>query len=193
MLTSTPPPRTRACAIAIAVALLGRKVAAQAVNAVTPGAVLTLLGAIEYAVLHYRMIKAAMEESNVALAEVSVAKATYLPRLDSLWQSNRATVNNITGLLLPQSVLSPISGPPLASASNGSVWGSATGALSSWEPVDFGLRGASVHSAQAAVARAHADESLTASRSRVLSARRSSRWSRPSGRLRPRKPTSSAG
>ena len=54
-----------------------------------------------------------------------------------------------------------MSGPVLTSASSGSVWGSATGALFSWEPFDFGLRHASVASAEAAVARARADEALT--------------------------------
>ncbi len=68
----------------------------------------------------------------------------YLPRLDSLWQSNRATANNIFGQVLPQSVIPAMSGPVLPSASGQSVWGSATGALFSWEPFDFGLRDATV-------------------------------------------------
>ena len=84
-----------------------------------------------------------------------------LPRLDSLWQSNRATANNVFGQLLPQSVIPAISGPVLSSASSDSVWGSAAGALFSWEPFDFGLRGATVAGAEAAVARARADEALT--------------------------------
>ena len=54
-----------------------------------------------------------------------------------------------------------MSGPVLSSASGGSVWGSATGALFSWEPFDFGLRQATVPSAEAAVARARAGEALT--------------------------------
>ena len=54
-----------------------------------------------------------------------------------------------------------MSGPVLPSASSGSVWGSATGALFSWEPFDFGLRHATVASAEAAVARARAGEALT--------------------------------
>src|SRR5207248_11762701 len=74
---------------------------------------------------------------------------------------NRATANNIFGQVLPQSVIPAMSGPVLASTSIESVWGSATGALLSWEPLDFGLRDATVGSAEAAVARAEASEALT--------------------------------
>jgi outer membrane protein TolC len=41
------------------------------------------------------------------------------------------------------------------------VWGSTTGALFTWEPVDFGLRKASVAGAEAAVTQARAGEALT--------------------------------
>lgn len=122
---------------------------------------LTLQAALAYAVEHYPTIKVAREHVNTSVAGVSVARSAALPRLDSLWQVNRATVNNVTGLLLPQSVLPAISGPPLVAASASSAWGSAAGAFLSWEPFDFGSRDASVRSAEAAVARARADESLT--------------------------------
>ena len=59
-----------------------------------------------------------------------------------------------------------MSGPVLDSASGGSVWGSATGALFSWEPFDFGLRDATVASAEAAVARARAGRRSDAPRRR---------------------------
>ena len=91
----------------------------------------------------------------------SVAKSASLPRFDSLWQTNRATANNIFGQLLPQSVIPSISGPVLPSASGDSVWGSAVGGLLSWEPIDFGLRGAQVREAEAAVVQARAEEGLT--------------------------------
>src|SRR5213075_1777683 len=104
---------------------------------------------------------AALEQTNVSTATVSVAESAYLPRLDSLWQSNRGTANNIFGQVLPQSVIPAMSGPVLPSAAAGSVWGSAVGALFTWEPFDFGLRRATVGSAEAAVARARAGEALT--------------------------------
>jgi outer membrane protein TolC len=123
--------------------------------------VFTLDQAIQYAVDHYPTVRAALEQVNVSAAGVSVARAAYLPRLDSLWQSNRATANNIFGQVFPQSVIPAMSGPVLPSASGQSVWGSATGALFSWEPVDFGLRQATVVGAEAAVTRARAGEVLT--------------------------------
>jgi outer membrane protein TolC len=78
-----------------------------------------------------------------------------------LWQSNRATANNIFGQVLPQSVIPAMSGPVLPETSSGSVWGSAVGALFSWEPLDFGLREATVSAAEAGIARARAGEALT--------------------------------
>src|SRR6188508_3861745 len=122
---------------------------------------LTLDQALQYALAHYPTVRAALEQVTASTANVSVAKAAYLPRFDSVWQSNRATANNVFGQLLPQSVLPSISGPVLPSASGQSVWGSAVGGLFSWEPVDFGLRSAVVGEAEASVARARADEGLT--------------------------------
>jgi outer membrane protein len=126
-----------------------------------PTTVFTLEQAVQYALDHYPTVRAALEQINASTASVSVAKSAYLPRLDSLWQSNRGTANNIFGQVLPQSVIPAMSGPVLPSASGGSVWGSAAGALFSWEPFDFGLRHATVAGAAAAVARARADEVLT--------------------------------
>jgi outer membrane protein TolC len=126
-----------------------------------PAQTFTLDQAIHYAIEHYPTVRAALEQVNVSTAGVSVARSAYLPRLDSLWQSNRGTVNNIFGQVLPQSVIPSMSGPVLPSASSGSVWGSAVGALFSWEPVDFGLRQATVAAAETAVTRARAGEALT--------------------------------
>jgi outer membrane protein TolC len=121
----------------------------------------TLDQALEYALEHYPGVRAALEQVNVSVANLSVASSAYLPRFDALWQTNRATTNNVFGQLLPQSVMPALSGPVLASTSMDGVWGSATGGLFSWEPVDFGLRGAVVRESQAAVTRARADAGLT--------------------------------
>ncbi|MCC7241234.1 MAG: TolC family protein, partial [Acidobacteria bacterium] len=121
----------------------------------------TLQAALEYAIDHYPAIRAALEQVNVSTAGLTAAQSAYLPRLDSVLQMNRATVNNVTGPLLPQSVIPGISGPPLPSGSSQSAWGTAAGALFSWELFDFGLRQAGVLGAQAAATRARADASLT--------------------------------
>jgi outer membrane protein TolC len=134
---------------------------ASAQEAPPPPTVFTVDRAVQYALDHYPSVRAALEQINASTAGVSVAKSAYLPRLDSLWQSNRGTANNIFGQVLPQSVIPSMSGPVLSSASGGSVWGSAAGALFSWEPFDFGLREATVSGAEAAVARARAGQALT--------------------------------
>lgn len=126
-----------------------------------PPTTLTLEQALQYAADHYPTLRAALEQVAVSVANVSAAKTAYLPRLDSLWQSNIATTNNVFGQLLPQSVIPGLSGPVLPGASSQGVWSSATGALASWEAFDFGLRRATVSGAEAAVARARATETLT--------------------------------
>jgi outer membrane protein TolC len=102
-----------------------------------------------------------LEQINVSTATVNIAKSAFVPRLDSLWQSSLGTTNNIFGQVLPQSVIPAMSGPVLPLASSGSVFGSATGALFSWEAFDFGLRQAAVVGAEATVTRARAVEALT--------------------------------
>ncbi len=126
-----------------------------------PPAVLSLEEAVNYALEHYPAVRASLEQANAARSGVTLAKTNYLPRADMLWQGNRATRNNIFGLLLSNPVISPISGPVLASASNDSVWGSAAGLLFTWEPVDFGRRRAAVNAARAGQSRANSEVSVT--------------------------------
>src|SRR5579864_3260638 len=152
----------RAIGCAAAVALWSAVAAAQdRPRSEAPAMVLTIDQAMQYAADHYPTVVAALEQVNAAAATIDVARAAYLPRLDALWQSNRATANNVFGQVLPQSVIPAMSGPVLPSASADSVWGSATGALLSWEPIDFGLRRAGVAGAEAALTRARAGETLT--------------------------------
>src|SRR5260221_3027290 len=123
--------------------------------------VLTLEEAVDFAVKNYPAVRASLERVSAAQAGVGLARTSYLPRADMLWQTNRATDNNITGLLLPQSVIAPITGAVTLSPSNQSAWGSAAGLLFSWEPFDFGYRGARVDAARAVRNRANAESSLT--------------------------------
>ena len=121
----------------------------------------TLTQALQYAVDHYPSVRSALEQVNVSTANVGAVKTAYLPRLDALWQTNRATANNVFGQVLPQSVIPSLTGPVLSSASSDSAWGTAVGGLLTWEPFDFGLRDASVREAEATVIRARAEETLT--------------------------------
>lgn len=147
--------------VAVAV-LAGMSMSSAVLRAQTPAPqVFTLGQALEYARDHYPSIRVALEQVNASAAGVDVAHAAYLPRLDALWQSNRATANNIAGQVLPQAVIPAMSGPVSATASGQSVWSSVTGALLTWEPIDFGLRKASVAGAEAAVTQARAGEALT--------------------------------
>ena len=57
---------------------------------------ITLDQAIEAAKAHYPAIKAAQAQQQAAQGAIGVAKTAYLPRTDLLWQTNRATANNIT-------------------------------------------------------------------------------------------------
>src|SRR6266702_3095405 len=138
---------------------LVRTVLAQ--SAGTPSKVLTLEDAVDFALKNYPAVRASLERVNAAQAGIGLARTNYLPRADMLWQTNRATDNNITGLLLPQSIISPITGAVRTSPTNQSAWGSAAGLLFSWEPFDFGYRGAKVDAAGATRDQATAEASLT--------------------------------
>jgi len=123
--------------------------------------VFTLEEAVDFALKNYPAVRASLEHVRSAEAGVGVAQTSYLPQANILWQSSRATDNNITGLTIPNSVIAPITGPVATSPSGRSAWGSASGLLFSWEPVDFGYRGAKVDAARAVKNRAAAEASLT--------------------------------
>jgi outer membrane protein TolC len=72
------------------------QVHAQAVKE-SPPEVFTLDTALQYALEHYPTVRAALEDVNVSTANVRIAQSAYLPRLDGIWQTNRATANNVFG------------------------------------------------------------------------------------------------
>jgi outer membrane protein TolC len=109
---------------------------------------ITLAQAIERAQTNYPAIQAAQAQHRAAQAAIGVARTAYLPRTELLWQTNRATANNIYGLLLPQGVIPSISGPVIASDVSRMAWSSGGGALLSWQPFDFGARAARVNAAR---------------------------------------------
>jgi len=102
---------TNSLRIAAAAILLLRPAGARAQET------LTLDRAMQYAIDHYPSVRAAVEQLSASTAGVDVARSAYLPRLDALWQSNRATANNIFGQILPQSVIPALTGTVLASTS----------------------------------------------------------------------------
>src|SRR5207247_1818506 len=108
---------------------------------------LTLDQAVQQALNNYPAVRSSLEQVLAAAAGIRLARTSYLPRADFLGQANRATHNNVFGMLLSQPIISPISGPVLGTNSLNSVWGSAVGVLVSWEPFDFGLRRANIEAA----------------------------------------------
>jgi outer membrane protein len=129
--------------------------------ATAQSAPLRLDQAVEQAIQKYPSVRSSLEQVSAAAAAINLARTAYLPRADFLGQVNRATHNNVFGLLLPQSIIPSISGPVLQMNGLNSVWGSAVGALVSWEPIDFGLRWANVETAIATRNRTAAEVNVT--------------------------------
>jgi outer membrane protein len=145
--------------ILLCVALtFARPVAAQQAR---PSFPVTFQQAIQYAIDNYPAIRASMARVSSQESGVDLARTLYLPRLDSSFQINRATRNNVAGLLLPGTLIPPISGPVSDGVSSESIWGTAGGLLLSWEAFDFGQRGASVDLARTLLTRATAAAELT--------------------------------
>ncbi len=109
---------------------------------------LTLEQVIATAAANYPTIQAAEAQQRAAHEAIGVAKTAYLPRTDILWQTDRATANNILGLMLPQSTVPSVTGSVLPADVTRSAWNSTGGALVSWQPFDFGARRAKVEVAR---------------------------------------------
>jgi outer membrane protein TolC len=126
-----------------------------------PSFPITLEQAIRYAVDNYPAIQASMARVSAQQSGVDLAETAYVPRLDAGAQINRATRNNVPGLLLPGLTIPSISGPVSDDVSMSSIWGSAASLLFSWEAFDFGGREASVDLARTLVTKATARADLT--------------------------------
>jgi outer membrane protein TolC len=156
------PPNRRSCWLPIGIIAIGCLASAIAASAQTQTPqVLTMTDAIELARKNYPAIKESRARAEAAQEGIGVARTAYLPRLDMLWQVNRATRNNVFGLVFPQGILPPISGPALGTTSNDSVWGSAAGMLLSWQAVDFGVRKANIDVARSQTTLASAQTEVT--------------------------------
>ena len=95
----------------------------------TSPTVLTLSQAVEDALKTYPSIRVSQEQINAAAAGIQLARTAYLPRVDMLAQANRATRNNVFGMLFPQGTIPSMSGPVLGTNNLGTAWGSAIGAF----------------------------------------------------------------
>ncbi|MDE3168393.1 MAG: TolC family protein [Acidobacteriota bacterium] len=128
---------------------------------------LTLEQAVRGALSRYPAIRASEEQTAAAAAGITLARTAYLPKIDALAQVNRATRNNVFGLMFPQSVVPSMSGPVVGTNNTGTVFGSALGGLVTWEPFDFGQRRAAVDFA--AAGRAQSQAALQRTRFEVAS------------------------
>lgn len=146
------------CAALANILLLALVVCAQQSAPAPP---LKLEQAIELALANYPALRVAQAQKLAAEANVELSRTALLPRADLLAQENRATRNNVFGLLLPQSTLPSISGPDLGTRTLTSACGSAAGLTVSWEPFDFGLRQAQIDLAKAQARQTEAAENVT--------------------------------
>src|SRR5215475_9762350 len=117
--------------------------------------------AVALAETNYPSVRTAQAQVGATASGIDLAKTAYLPRLDLLWQENRASVNNIFGATLPQGVIPSITGPVLGTKSFASTFGTSTGSLFSWEPFDFGYRKANVEVARDQTKQAEAAVNVT--------------------------------
>ena len=121
---------------------------------------LTLDEAIDYALAHYPAVRAALEQVESARNRVALARTSYLPQVNPIYQANRATQNQAAGIFLPASIIPSVEGP-VQPYSSTSFWNTQAGALFTWEPVDFGLRRAAVDQARSAEHKSNVDVELT--------------------------------
>jgi outer membrane protein len=128
---------------------------------VNPPQPLRLDTAVDLALSNFPSVRTARAQVAAASANIDLARTVYLPRLDLLYQENRATRNNIFGELLPQSIIPSLTGPVLPTQSFQSTFGSAGGLLLSWEPFDFGVRKGQVDVARSITKQANVGVEVT--------------------------------
>ena len=111
-----------------------------------PTGPLNLRQAVETAQLRYPAIVAAQERQQAARASIGLARTAYLPRVDMLWQGNRATTNKPNMTYIPEGIV-PVPNPPARPTTGRSDWNSLAGVLFAWQPFDFGVRHGEVRAA----------------------------------------------
>jgi outer membrane protein TolC len=121
---------------------------------------LTFSEALDYSLAHYPAVRAALEQLESARNGVALARTSYLPQLNPIYQFNRSTQNQVAGIFLPSPITPSVEGP-VQPYSGTSFWNTQGGALLSWEPLDFGWRRAAVDQARSAEHKSNADVELT--------------------------------
>ena len=81
---------------------------------------LTIVQVVQDARQNYPAIHVSEQDLNAAVANIRLARTSYLPRLDGIVEVNRATRNNVFGTLLPQNTLPSMSGPVIGTNNAGS-------------------------------------------------------------------------
>lgn len=110
---------------------------------------LTLRRALSLAEAHAPRLKARSSEVAGAHDAVLLSNSLLLPTIDIGGQALRATDNNITGAIFPQTVILPVSGPVRPTANGTLTYGSAYGVAVSWAPITFGRVSSQRHQASA--------------------------------------------
>lgn len=126
-----------------------------------PSGAVTIQQAVEIAARNYPSIRASLAEVAAAEEGIDLARTAYLPEAALRVGVNRATRNNVFGLIFPNAVIPAISGPVQEESTITSTFGSSVGVLFSYQPFDFGLRRANVDVAEALKARAEAGRAVT--------------------------------
>ncbi len=138
------------CFIAVSTPLFAQKSAVR-------DTVLILQDAIRIAENNYPSIQAKTASAKAAASNIKLQRQDLIPALDVNLQGNTATLNNTYGLMYPQNIVLPISGPVQNGNLYRPVWGSAAGVLLSWQPITFGERNAKINLGKAALDEANND------------------------------------
>jgi outer membrane protein len=98
---------------------------------------------LKMAEANYPLLKSKALDVQAAQKGIDISMSTLIPSLDASYQINKATYNNITGMVYPQFII-PISGPPSSGNEMSGAYGSAASILLNWQPFTFGQRKAQV-------------------------------------------------
>lgn len=117
---------------------------------------LGLNDAVAYALAHHPTVKAQAATADAQHAQVSVARAAYLPHVDASVQLDVGTGNVLRGPLFSTSNIPPISGPPIGRSLSDASFGTLVGVGASWDALGLAQQIAQVDAALASEKQARA-------------------------------------